>query len=103
MGTRLFIVDKPGGGGYRLPSGATVERARDLPVGAMWRMSRDDEPGWLIMLPDHQMWCTLDVDEDQHIRWTVTGEPPNLTVEPSIDGGPGRWHGRIVNGEFDHD
>lgn len=35
--------------------------------------------------------------------WNVSGEPPNLTVTPSINIGPEIWHGFITNGELTPD
>ena len=36
--------------------------------------------------------------------WDVTGEPPNITVNPSINAGDGpgphNWHGCIKDGEM---
>jgi len=34
-------------------------------------------------------------------KWTRTGEPPNVTVNPSLnvnEGNPGAWHGWLQNG-----
>lgn len=35
--------------------------------------------------------------------WTVTGEPPNITVTPSVDYGVGNYHGFIKNGVIGDD
>lgn len=62
----------------------------------------------LIVLPG-PMWFCLDVraHDKQHggllpNGWTVTGEPPRITVQPSIDTSsdvrPNGWHGWIKDG-----
>lgn len=77
-----------------------VSRAEAKP-GDCWRYSEGDAEGrecWWIMLPDTSgdvgtpshpgalSWRTTDRASDPpHEMWNVSGEPPNLTVTPSID------------------
>lgn len=40
----------------------------------------------------------------QRKGWTVTGNPPNVTLSPSVDvKGAHGWHGFITNGEISDD
>lgn len=80
---------------------------RDDP-GAMWRdptLDRDGREAWCIVLPNHAglWWTTYLADGTEPPRmWEVTGEPPNITVSPSINAGDGpgprNWHGWIRDG-----
>lgn len=79
------------------------------PPGAMIRADwRDDEgrpPGWLVFLPNGRTWCTNERATAEGSRlgpyWDVTGEPPLITVSPSIDDrGSQPWHGWIRDGEL---
>jgi hypothetical protein len=55
-------------------------------------------PCWIIRLPDRAwVWHTNERATDAGY-WTITGEPPNITVTPSINVGPEIWHGFITNG-----
>lgn len=44
--------------------------------------------------------CTDCLGTDSATGWARTGEPPNITVTPSINIGPEIWHGWITNGEM---
>jgi hypothetical protein len=46
------------------------------------------------------LWHTNMTASESKDYWTVTGEPPAITVSPSINIGPEIWHGHIVNGEM---
>ena len=35
-----------------------------------------------------------------HGYWTRTGEPPNVTVTPSLNVNNDQWHGFLTNGEL---
>lgn len=100
MPTRLHIVDPP-------PEELRQWTYRDDP-GAMWRwpdLDRDGREAWVIVLPNRAgiWWTTYLADgTDPPQMWDVTGEPPNITVSPSINAGdgpgPGNWHGWIRDG-----
>lgn len=67
----------------------------------------DGREAWCIVLPNGAgIWATTTRSTDPpHELWDVSGEPPNLTVHPSINAGddsgrPGNWHGWIKNGEM---
>jgi hypothetical protein len=72
--------------------------------GAMWRepkFDRDGREAWAIVLPNRcGCWWTTWVSPQG--MWQVSGEPPKLTVHPSINAGdgpgPGNWHGWIKDG-----
>jgi hypothetical protein len=76
--------------------------------GAMWRqpdLDRDAREAWVIVLPNRAgiWWTTYLADGPEGGRmWNVTGEPPSITVTPSINAGDGpgphNWHGHITNG-----
>ena len=113
--TTLRIVEKP-------------DSWEDWEAGMMWRYPSGDEDGrecWWIVLPQthpdlgtpghpsHICWLTTERAHDPpHQMWDVTGTPPLITVQPSIDvmrfvirdGGSVRdgsyWHGFITNGEM---
>ena len=97
----------------------------DQQPGMMWRYPPGDEgereAWWIVLpnekpvepgLPSHISWRTTDrASREPHEMWDVSGEPPNLTVIPSIDvecwrvDSNGRsfrdgshWHGHITNG-----
>lgn len=102
MSSRLRVIDEPKEVGY-------WDRA-ELPVGSMWRVPSRDEPDrecWCIVLPNMAgLWHTTERDPEGR-QWSVSGEPPHLTVTPSInaevhfmDGRVGGWHGFITNGEM---
>lgn len=101
------------------------ERPRQ--AGDCWRYESGDEDGiecWWIVLPPSPdqgtpghpgelSWRTTDRASDPpHEMWVVSGEPPNLTVTPSIDvlrfvmrdGQSVRegsyWHGFITGGKL---
>ena len=106
-GIPLRIVDRPGppdGGLIRLDR-AFPGTAYPLEPGDMWREPELDgsRESWAIVLPNGRVWRTTDLGSDPpHEPWDVTGEPPAITVSPSInDESPrGGWHGWIRNGEL---
>jgi hypothetical protein len=104
MSTTLHIVDEP----EYISQGIMMDDP-----GAMWRwpdLDRDGREAWVIVLPNRAgIWWTTYVADDSNIdgsttgrMWEVTGEPPNITVTPSINAGdgagPGNWHGHINDG-----
>lgn len=59
--------------------------------------------GFGIVLPDGSMWfngeatnCPHGRPGGDHACWTVTGDPPKLTIRASID--TGKWHGYVTDG-----
>lgn len=62
-------------------------------------------PCWVVRLPGGgYVWHTNGRStKDGEGLWNVSGEPPNLTVTPSINIGPGIWHGWITNGQLSPD
>ena len=70
--------------------------------GAMWYGERKGRRLWVVMLP-----CLAEFWQDQRTTdgrhpWTCTGEPPNVTVTPSIHY-IGLYHGFLINGIFSDD
>jgi len=100
VGCSLYIIEPPEGE----PNHAQL---MDKP-GAMWRwpdLDRDGREAWVIVLPNRAgiWWTTYLADgPDGGQMWDVTGEPPNITVKPSINAGDGpgvgNWHGWITDG-----
>lgn len=87
-------------------------------VGTKWCMFTDPERGPIVgarVAPEHQSkrpvvvvlpngvaWC-VHAGTSGGSGWQVTGEPPRLTVTPSIDmkgGGRDAWHGWIRDGRL---
>lgn len=76
--------------------------------GDMWPCRWDTHiiegraPCWVIRLPDKAwVWHTNSESSNEgEGLWVVTGEPPNITVTPSINIGPEIWHGWITAGEM---
>lgn len=66
-------------------------------VGAVWPYNR----GWSVRLPGlHAFWSKRIASDGK--PWDVNGEPPNVTVSPSINL-LGVWHGWIRNGVITDD
>ena len=110
MSTQLRVIERPDGDNHELPfwhpEGHSA-RWWDEPTywGLMWRTPEYDVDGresWLIVLPNGAgIWNTTDLSAIRGSKelgpmWGVTGEPPNITVTPSIDAG--EWHGFINDG-----
>lgn len=104
MSTQLHVVERP-----RDEDGTPDDwwGLADDP-GAMWRVPEWDKDGrecWAIALPNRAgiWWTTYRAgDNTNGPLWDVTGEPPNITVKPSINAGendtPHGWHGFITDG-----
>lgn len=56
------------------------------------------DPCWVIRLPGEGRLFHTNMQASSGGYWTVTGEAPNLTVNPSINVGPEIWHGWITDG-----
>ena len=99
MTVKLHIVDPPGG---------LNNQAYWNDPGAMFRwpsFDTVDRECWCIALPNKAglWWTTYEVYPSREM-WDVIGEPPNITVNPSINAGDGpgphNWHGIIKDGEM---
>jgi hypothetical protein len=71
------------------------------------RDHRGKRPPLMVCLPNRVVFCVDRVADDPETNatrdgWTVTGEPPNITVSPSIDH-PGGYHGWIRDGVITDD
>jgi hypothetical protein len=91
--TRLRVVERPGDPWLADP-GDTWACASEAHV------LEGRPPCWVIRLPGvafvfHTNQRSTETDE----LWEVEGEPPDLTVRPSIDV-VGFWHGHVVGGEM---
>ena|SRR6202035_531570 len=96
MSTNLRVIDTPKGW---MPS--NWYPPDNVEGGDCWRQPELDQPdreSWGIMLPNKAgVWFTTDRSGGDRNLWEVTGIPPNLTVNPSINSAP-HWHGWIQNG-----
>lgn len=78
--------------------------ATGLAPGSMWRdpdMDREGREAWAVVLPNGALWYTTDTaDGHDGFGWEVTGTPPRITVNPSIDDADPHnpWHGWIRDG-----
>lgn len=95
---------------YQLPDGAEItwwgDPGKTAPPGTMIRAGWYDAhtPGrgdaWLVVLPDGGTWISTQQASGGG-SWTVTGDPPRITVTPSIwHDAPRGWHGWIRDGEL---
>lgn len=99
---------------FRCPNGYEFSMwggGREMPAGAMvrahWWDTINSHPQrvtpWWVALPNGHQWITCQ-EATGGGYWTVTGEPPNITVSPSIHAAPGSpksWHGFIRNGRLE--
>jgi hypothetical protein len=77
------------------------------PPRRMWRCHLPEhlvegrERCWVIRLPDPAHWWHTNGQSSKEGEgfWIVRGEPPKLTVKPSINM-VGSWHGWITDGEL---
>lgn len=107
MSWQCFMVEYVGqsemepiaGGGSRSWSlfrqDGEIVRFEQLRPGAMYM---DDERGLVVLLPSRSFWYPDRPDR----TWTRTGEPPNITVTPSINH-VGQYHGFLKNGVLTDD
>lgn len=59
-------------------------------------------PPMVVVLPGYGEWCIDDKMSSTGSGWTVTGEPPNVTLSPSVNA-VGAYHGWIQNGVISDD
>lgn len=100
------------------------EKGERIPIGWMWfkkpenvalemlgkyykENNQANRLPLLIQLPDGP-WCMDGIasGDDTESGWTVTGEPPEITVKPSINsraGQPGGYHGFLTAGILSDD
>ena len=100
------------------------DKMEPIPIGWMWYLNPEhtaeemlsnyykehNQPNrlpLLVQLPDGA-WCMDGIASKDPSKkgWTVTGEPPNITVSPSINSSPGYpdgYHGFLQNGIISDD
>lgn len=99
MSTPLRVVERvEGQSGYRYEPGdcfrCTIEQ----------HAIAGRAPCWVVRLPGQgYLFHTNMQATGGGGFWTVQGEPPNLTVSPSINVGDELWHGHIKNGQLTPD
>lgn len=94
--TELRVVDPPSGSWW------------DTEPGDMWPCLNAGEshtvdgrgPCWVIRLPGQAYVWHTNMPSSDGGMWDVTGAPPNITVQPSINVGPEIWHGWIRDGRL---
>lgn len=106
MGARCFMVDsvldcftdEPGPLNFRV--GAMAWRShgrnvvRDVAPRPMPHLSVMT-PAGLVCLD-----CPASLPQPPGQYWTRTGDPPDITVTPSLNINDGQWHGWLTNGEL---
>jgi hypothetical protein len=55
-----------------------------------------------VVLPDGSPWSPDFKASDSDVGWTVTGTPPRITVQPSVNA-EGSYHGFLTDGVFTDD
>lgn len=87
---------------YKLPDGREVGFS-ELPVGAMWWNEQHPHSirgvhgrSLCVRLPGNVIWY-MHHPGTNGCKWTVTGDPPNVTASPSINF-MGIYHGWVQNG-----
>ncbi len=107
-----YMVEKLKDRMFRLASGEIVTWSQLAP-GAMWVEKWSDEPDHLVVkLPGGCAGNEWDIDKGRLLNaakagrslpaWTRTGDPPNVTVTPSINW-VGMYHGHLQNGTLTDD
>lgn len=96
---------------FLLQTNSTYE-ALEAGVGAMyWRYHERKEydhdprplPHLAVLTPGGIACLDCPADKEPHAYWTRSGEPPDVTVSPSLDVGPEtptHWHGFLVAGQL---
>lgn len=95
---------------YQAPDGQRyTTKFGDAPPGAMWvAIWITPDTGWVgpdglslaVVLPSGEHW-TMDCPSRDGGRWTRTGEPPRVTVRPSI--ATRNYHGFLTDGVLSDD
>lgn len=70
--------------------------------GAVWFEEYKGERKWVLMLPDGCLFYQDQQSTDGSFPWTSEGEPPNITVSPSIHD-VGLYHGFVTGGVISDD
>ena len=96
------------------------DKMEPIPIGWMWfannypqnllspqyfQTHQANRKPLYVQLPDGPFCVDSKVSNGNH-GWTVTGEPPNITVSPSINSSPGYpdgYHGFLQNGVISDD
>jgi hypothetical protein len=71
-----------------------------------FRDHADKRPPLMVCLPNGTFWCIDTVPSKGGSGWNVSGEPPYITVSPSIYNAPGTpcaYHGFLTNGVLSDD
>ncbi len=84
-----------------------ADRHRDIISPEYFRDWYGKRPTVAVVLPGPVTWCvdnraTVPGSLGLGSGWQVTGEPPNLSLHPSVNL-KGRWHGWITNGIISDD
>jgi hypothetical protein len=96
VSTALRVVEQP-------------EDSWGAPPGDMWPCPHAEgshrvegrSACWVVRLPGKAwVWHTNETAGGSGAYWIVTGEPPAISVQPSINAGDDVWHGWITNGEM---
>ena len=73
----------------------------DVPGAMWWGVDGDGKRIWMVALPGGAVFTSEHIATDGG-RWAVSGEPPNITVSPSINV-EGIYHGFIRDGVITDD
>lgn len=84
---------------FHLPGSTDLVPFSQLPIGAMWfeHFGASDQPELCVMLPSRTEW-NIDrgrlayADNPKVPKWSRSGEPPFVSVAPSINH-VGKYHG----------
>lgn len=100
IGIELRVVDPPIKDGHIDNWGAEPGMMWHCPSAGRSHDIPGRGPCWVIRLPNGGYVFHTNMESSDGGFWTVTGEPPNITVQPSINVGPDIWHGHITDGKF---
>lgn len=61
-------------------------------------------PPLFVKLPNGRIWCVDFTSSEKYRSWIVHGDPPKITVYPSVNSpGPHGYHGLLICGFFSDD